>query len=355
MCPASMWMVSGQRCVSTYIIRGVATEYRRIFADRVVTAFPPEVPWPDDLSVPRSQYGSIVLAMPANLQKLIGQVALEHGKTGILQFVGTSKARQAMARMEEEVEDGSSVVILSLAGEVERVMSVAVLHLMRDGSDADGEFVLVLLAEWQESQAAPAVQLPATKRLQGESAEKALERLLTTDLAPLGESLEMRGDEREIYEEYSSRMQVRTVYRRRIFFARLASPMHAPICQAGRIDLGRSSTRNSSQSWWSSGESSQRNSSSSDFGPLSSINDFGARPSLTNVRNSRTSFPGRIRPMSPAEIFEGASVHFIGSDTKGVSEIGLGVRTRWIVGSLPTKLAVKRARREPSWHTKQQS
>lgn len=199
-----------------YTIRALATDYGRIFAERVVSAKPPRLPWPHDLSVPFADFGDVVVALPTELHVTIGSVALSHCKNRPLRPWKTSQAKNDLR---QEIEDGRSIVILSLAGEIERVVSLAAIHIVR----GDGR-VLVQLAKWQKLQALPDVQLPAVKCRGNESSDEAVQRLLLTDLAPLAEGLELLGTERESSERDSARFGVRTHYMRKLFYAKFNAP-----------------------------------------------------------------------------------------------------------------------------------
>merc|ERR1712241_1511819 len=89
---------------------------------------------------------------------------------------------------------GRSIVILSLSREIERVVALAVIHLVRD----DGK-VLVRLAKWRDGRVKPDLQLPAVKCRANESSDQAGQRLLETVLSPLVDDIEVTHTEREIH------------------------------------------------------------------------------------------------------------------------------------------------------------
>lgn len=194
-----------------FTVGPVAAAYGRSFAERVVSSRPPHLPWPDDLQVPFTKYRDVVVALPAELHVLIGSLALEHCKSG---FVRSWKNKPSQNKMRQEVQDGRSILILDQAGEMERVVSVVVLHLSR----GDGR-VLVQVAKWENNQSVPDMQLPAAKCRRNESSDEALQRLINTDLTPLAPAIDIQHMERATAEQDSARFGVRTTYCRKKFFA----------------------------------------------------------------------------------------------------------------------------------------
>lgn len=228
-----------------FTIGAVAADYGRIFAERVVSAKPPDLPWPDDRSVPFAEFCDVVVALPAEMHVLIGSVALDNCKSG---FMGLWKNTQAQSDLRQEVEDGRSIVIQSLSGELERVVSLAVMHIAR----GDGR-VLVQLAKWNDSQAVPDIQLPGVKCRRNESSDEAVQRLLSTKLAPLADGVEVLAVERGSEEQTSFQFGMRTLYMRKLFYAIFRGHFSAPLCpDEGMMIADRASDR------WTSGQTMDR-------------------------------------------------------------------------------------------------
>lgn len=220
-----------------YTIRSIAAEYGKVFSGRVLAARPPDFAWPSDLSVPFTAFGDVVVALPSDMQTTIGSIALDHCKNRLMR---NWKNLQVVNELRQEVEDGRSIVILGLASEIERVVSLATMHIVRE----DGR-ILVQLARWDQNEAHPDLELPSTKCSSNESSDEAAQRLLATYLAPLEKDVFLLGTERETTEGDSARYGVRTLYMRKIFYSRLTAPFIAPVCvdvhphaQSGRTDAG---------------------------------------------------------------------------------------------------------------------
>merc|ERR1719188_1107345 len=90
--------------------------------------------------------------------------------------------------LDEEVQNGECILIISGHGEVERCVSVAALHITR----TDG-LILVKLGTWDSTISETAkgdCRLPGTKQLTAEQPNVALQRMLETTLAPIRQLLE---------------------------------------------------------------------------------------------------------------------------------------------------------------------
>lgn len=221
-----------------YTVGAIATDYGRVFAERVVSSRPPHFPWPDDLMVPFTEYGDVVVALPPQLHVLIGSVALDHCKSSRMRLWHNTQAHNDLR---QEVEDGRSIVILSHAGEMERVVALVVMHIDR----GDGR-VFVQLAKWENSQVVPDMQLPAAKCRRNESSDEAFQRLLVTKLAMMAEGIEVMRVERESAKQHSARFGMCTHYMRKVFFARFSGALCETPCQEVAALMSSSSKRLSS-------------------------------------------------------------------------------------------------------------
>jgi len=125
-----------------------------------------------------------------------------------------------------------------VSGEIERVVSLAVLHLSR----GDGR-VFVHLAKWEKLQAVPDVKLPAIKCRGNEPSDEAMQRFLATELAPMATGIEVLAAERETDEQHSARFDVRTLYMRKLFYAKFTGSLSAPVLLEDSMVTNLASTR----------------------------------------------------------------------------------------------------------------
>jgi len=128
-------------------------------------------------------------------------------------------------RLEQEIKSGKSLVILTGAGEIQRVVSVVALRVRRQ----DGN-IFVQLAKWEQSSGVcPHVQLPGGKQERGEQPFDSVQRFLDTTLSPLADS-EVEHMERDVTERLSKDYGVRTKYLRTVCLGKLDVNFCAPRC-----------------------------------------------------------------------------------------------------------------------------
>lgn len=201
------------------VVRDITLDYCRQFHRRLISAKPPDAPWPDDLQVPFTEYSDIVVSMTADIQVRIGLHALEHA-TSQVEAWSWDRGRSVRKKVEKlrgEILQGKSTVMMNAQGQPERVVSVVALHVERK----DG-YVLVQLGRvrLEGSEAEPCCQLPGVKQEQGETCAEALRRILATKLAPLAGTLEQLRIEREVEWKLSREYGIQTKYLRTVCWSR---------------------------------------------------------------------------------------------------------------------------------------
>merc|ERR1712176_1467394 len=104
-----------------------------------MSAIPPHAIWPNDLHVPLADFGDLVGALTEDMQEVIGMDALKAYKWK------KGMAQNGHQNLRNEIKKGKSLVILTGAGEVERVVSVVALRVERPD-----DHIFVQLAKWEE-------------------------------------------------------------------------------------------------------------------------------------------------------------------------------------------------------------
>lgn len=157
------------------VLLGIAAEYCHGFHERLVSACPPDLVYPDDLRVPRTDFCDTVVSMSRPIQVTVGLQALEH-------FPRQPGAR-LLNKLREEVETSKSIVVITETGTVLRVVSLVVL---RATTHDDG--VLMQVGKYDAGGVQAVCRLPGAKQAANEIAEDALTRILSTKLGSLGSS-----------------------------------------------------------------------------------------------------------------------------------------------------------------------
>jgi hypothetical protein len=208
------------------ILRMVTAEYCEQFYKRTVSAKPPESTWPSDVQVPYTDYGDIVVSMSHDTQLVIGLQGIrklmqknwatslwqaEHGKeerqgSGAEKKVNLSGAEKLRA----EVNSGKSTVMVTGAGEVERVVSVVALTIQRE----DG-CVLVQLGKKEMGAVKPTCQMPGGKQERAELTGDAMKRLFKR-LEPVTGQVQVVRTERQVEFKKSKEYGVQTKYLRTV-------------------------------------------------------------------------------------------------------------------------------------------
>lgn len=204
------------------------------FHRRIVASRPPFVDWPDDLTVPATAFEDIVMSMPLPVGIIIGFQAVDHflanagRREGVffgLHHSHTARLENESLKLKEEIRGGQCAVCLDDAGRVVRITSVVLLQAV----DKEG-LSLWQMGKVEGERILAKVEMPGTKCQHGESAQEALDRLLSAQLAPLAGCAAVQGEERNVTEATSGAYGVHTKYLRTVFSARLQGPLRAPQC-----------------------------------------------------------------------------------------------------------------------------
>jgi len=134
------------------VVHRLAVEYGQQYHRRVMAAHPPLAPWPTDLHVPFTDYCDLVVSMSEEAQKIIGLTVLEH----------MSSSFPNKWKLQEEVEEGKSVLVMTERGYTFRVVSLVALRV----KNAAG-LVLVQLGKWEGKENEPVIPsclLPGLKQ-----------------------------------------------------------------------------------------------------------------------------------------------------------------------------------------------
>lgn len=232
-------------------IRDLLEGYSLAFHTRLISAVPPAADFPDDLHVPFTEYGEIVMAMGSREQKLVGTMALERmeahkpwGWQGIpLHVIGD---------LQREVFSGRCVLVENEYGSAERVVSFTGLKLQR----CDGFVLIVLAHQRPDSEMEPAGHLPGSKQKAGELPGQTLQRVLSTQLRPFAMKILIGSSTRDDIVDESARFRIRTKYMRVVYGGQLVDDHELPALPKpiGRAEAqsdfqGRRQTRRKSVAW----------------------------------------------------------------------------------------------------------
>jgi len=126
---------------------------------------------------------------------------------------------QRVDKLEDEVREGTSTLVASVDGEVERIVSLVVVRVER------GDGTLARLGKWQNQRVAVNCTLPGTKLHGGEVTESGTDRVLTGELSPyiLG-GFRITGNNRDVKSKASRNYGISTKYLRTEFTLELEDP-----------------------------------------------------------------------------------------------------------------------------------
>merc|ERR1712136_343372 len=154
----------------------------------------------------------IVCSMHSSVKRAIGLDAL--GRMSPPNILAARTRAFAHERLEEEVMDGRSTVILNLSGDAERVVFVTALHM----ADGDGQRFLAQVAKWDAqlgSPIRPIVELPGSAQQFRESPLDAAQRILKTQFQ-VDAVVEAHDLKRKVSYKESQVYKVRTKYVRAV-------------------------------------------------------------------------------------------------------------------------------------------
>jgi len=219
-----------ERSVSrSHMLRQFFEEYSFAFHKRLVEASPVSAgTWPDDLQVPLTDYGEIVLGMPQFEQNFVGLKVLERMESQYsLPWRGMSEKR--IHELEKEVGSGRCVLIENKEGGAERVVSFTGLHM----ETSCGKVLVVLAKKGLDSdgELEPEGQLPGVKQHQGELPNQALRRMMREQLRPFAKAVRVHSFRREDRHENSARYKIKTNYIRVIYSASLPETFTSSLCE----------------------------------------------------------------------------------------------------------------------------
>jgi len=172
-------------------------QYSLAFHRRLVSAVPPAATFPNDLFVPFTDFGEIVLSIGPNEQKFVGTKALESLEQR--SFVWTGMNTHTIQRLQREVLIGRCVIVENVDGQVERVVPITGVRL----TSGTGKVLIVLAKKRRcDDEFELSGQLPAVKQETGELPGQALERMFGELLRPFAREVRIghagREDRREI-------------------------------------------------------------------------------------------------------------------------------------------------------------
>jgi len=194
------------------VLGRINCHYAKSFLARLISAVPPEVPWPNDLSVPFTEYDEIVCSMDVEMRSFIGMVSFE-----MYQQTTWFWDNKSVEQLKEEVLTGRCTLLVSNVGKVFRVVAVTALRI----TNAEGH-ILVQVGRWEHGRAVPKVALPGTKQRTGETPAQAAKRIVDTDLkAIIGNGMEWGLAETNLEWRESEQYRLRTKYIRTVHDAKL--------------------------------------------------------------------------------------------------------------------------------------
>mmetsp|Transcript_16270 Transcript_16270/g.37547 ORF Transcript_16270/g.37547 Transcript_16270/m.37547 type:complete len:1099 (-) Transcript_16270:264-3560(-) len=183
-------------------------QYGRNFHVRIISSVPPDASYPNDLHVPNTDIGDLA---PQYVGIGLFKSALNRGKLQISQM--------GQDLLEEELRKEKSTLQQNASGDLQRIVAVVALRLVRDG-----RFVLVQVAKWKQfsEDLSVGAELPGSKRVLGELPHKALQRVIDGDLAPLAKGIVLEGSEQDSFTRDSPKFGMRTTYLRTVHDAMFA-------------------------------------------------------------------------------------------------------------------------------------
>jgi len=206
------------------LIRDITQQYAQEYHRRLAAAQAPF--WPSDITVPFTDFGSIVHSMEHRLKVAIGLSSLEQLPWSF-QSMGANHLR-------EEVMKGRCAVVVNCDGSVERIVRVAALRISRKD-----EMVLAQMGYFQGGIFTVACTMPGTKLKRGETHQAGVARVLATRLNPLRDAVAITSfteEDTSKYEAESLRFRVKTRYYRTVCSANVSRTYSAPVIHATRSE-----------------------------------------------------------------------------------------------------------------------
>lgn len=208
-------------------LRALFEEYCIAFHQRLVTASPVSSGmWPNDVEVPLTEFGEIMLGVRQREQQFVGMKVLQMIQAQQQVSWMSSMTSQHMHDLQREVVSGRCVLVESPDGSARRVVGFTGIRLQRE----DGSLLTILAkkrlnkSEWE-----PDGQLPGVKQDPGELPHQALRRLLRERLGPFSEEIRVLCAKREDRHEESVRYGIKTQYIRVVYGATLQRGDASPV------------------------------------------------------------------------------------------------------------------------------
>merc|ERR1712203_888536 len=134
------------------------------------------------------------------MRHFLGLLILRNAPTNFNFGANFWGATDRIHRLEEEVRLGQSIVMITGAGELQRVTALVVLHV----KNASGE-IFVELGKWVSGKAQPSCKLPGAKMKEGELPADSMRRMLKEELWPLKNGVSVSSVEKMIGWQYSQK------------------------------------------------------------------------------------------------------------------------------------------------------
>ena len=156
-------------CQKYRIVEDLTRAYGTHFHRLIISAEDPN--WPNDLEVPFTDFGEMVMSMNADLQIALGLDALKQLRLEA-QTHFFARGQSPLDALEQDVELGKSTVYMTGNGEIERVASVIAFRIERDD-----QRVFVQLGKMEEGRLVADCALPGKKQIGGELPLKSATRI----------------------------------------------------------------------------------------------------------------------------------------------------------------------------------
>jgi len=199
-------------CQKYRIVEDLTRAYGTHFHRLIISAEDPN--WPNDLEVPFTDFGEMVMSMNADLQIALGLDALKQLRLEA-QTHFFARGQSPLDALEQDVELGKSTVYMTGNGEIERVASVIAFRIERDD-----QRVFVQLGKMEEGRLVADCALPGKKQIGGELPLKSATRILRSKLAPLDGRVHIKSMQREVLWKTRKDIGIRTKYLRTVCHSR---------------------------------------------------------------------------------------------------------------------------------------
>ncbi|CAE8686777.1 unnamed protein product [Polarella glacialis] len=220
---------------SNELIRRLACEYARGYQLRLAAARPPQAHWPTDLEVELATFEEIISSSRASVRRIVSMTGLECLRTqeamvATPPFLATKfgwGGPKHLEELEQEVGEGRCILIANNEAVVERTVAVAALQVVNCRG-----FFLTQLGTWDSKGGLKAgCKLPGTKQNPGETPMEALKRVISKELQPLEDRIDLSSSSArlETVISHSEKYNLQSKYLRTVYTAQFA--------EAGNTDM----------------------------------------------------------------------------------------------------------------------